>query len=375
MTAHLAIAVDLPLADFPRGETESLRRARVRSAKAGFTTRRVQLRDAKSLVRGLRPRSGDLVLARVSHIGHQRRIEAPSGRRRELYCGDEIIVTYGARYAPDQFEAVIPRDLRPCHLVAAGGLAGEVVTQHPRVRKATRIEPVGLLGDANGRVLNLRQYAIEEPAVCDSRPTAIAVVGTSMNSGKTTTMAALVHGLAAAGLKVGVAKLTGTGSGGDLWSALDAGAATAIDFTDAGYPSTQGLPLEKLEKAASRLLRHLAAEAHDILVLEIADGLLQLETAELLRSDTLRERVDAIIFAAVDAMGALAGARWLIERNLPLIGLSGLVAASPLARQEAVEATGLPVFGLEELADPQFAPRLCLSEDAGVAAALAQCVR
>lgn len=375
MSGQGEIARGATLVAFPQGDTEPLKRDRVRTAKAGFTTRLVQLRDAKTLVSKVRPHSGDLVLARVCQIGHQRRIEAPTGRRCQLYCGDEIIVAYGARYAPDQFEAVIPPDLRPCHLVAAGGLAGHVVTQHPRVRKATRIEPVGLLGDAHGRVLNLRQYAIEEPPVGDRRPTTIAVVGTSMNSGKTTTASALVHGLAGAGLKVGVAKLTGTGSGGDLWSALDAGAASALDFTDAGYPSTQGLPIVELEGAASRLLRHLSVQDHDVLVIEIADGLLQLETAELLRSATLRERVDAIIFAAADAMGAMAGARWLAERNLPLIGLAGLVTASPLARQEAIEATGLPVFGLAELADPEFAPRLCLSADATVAAKLARCAR
>ena len=363
------------LVDFPRGETESLKRERTRSAKIAFTARNVRIRDAKTLVREVRPRSGDLVLARVTHIGQQRRIEAPSGRRCQLYYGDEIIVAYGARYAPDQFEAIIPPDLRPCHLVAAGGLAGDVVTQHPRVRRATRIEPLGLLGDAKGRVLNLRHYAIDDPGEIEERPVTIAVVGTSMNSGKTTTAAALVHGLAGAGLKVGVAKLTGTGSGGDLWSALDAGAAAAIDFTDAGYPSTHGLPIVELQAAASRLLRHLSAQGFDVLVLEIADGLLQLETAELLRSDTIRDRVSAIIFAAVDAMGAMAGARWLTERNLPLIGLSGLVAASPLARQEAAEATGLPVFGLEQLADPEFAPRLCLSADSTVADKLAECAR
>lgn len=373
MNSPLHIAKDASLVEFPSGETETLGRKRVRAAKTGFTVRKVQLRDAKTLVRGLRPRSGDLVLAKVSHIGHQRRIEAPSGRRCQLYQGDEIIVAYGARYAPDQFEAVIPPDLRPCHLVAAGGLAGEVVTQHTRVRRATRIEPIGLIGDRSGRVLNLRSYAIREPGDAGNRPPAIAVVGTSMNSGKTTTAAALVHGLAGAGLKVGVAKLTGTGSGGDLWSALDAGAATAIDFTDAGFASTQGLLIDELEAAASSLLRHLAAEGHDILVLEIADGLLQLETAELLRSETMRTSVDGIIFAAVDAMGALAGVKWLTDRNLPLICISGLVTASPLARQEAVEATGLPAFGIDELANPQLAPRLCLSEDIGTAARLLQC--
>ena len=59
-----------------------------------------------------------------------------------------------------------------------------------------------------------------------------------MNSGKTTTAAHLIKGLVQAGLKVGAAKLTGTGAVGDIWLMQDAGANLVLDFTDTGFPST-----------------------------------------------------------------------------------------------------------------------------------------
>jgi hypothetical protein len=80
----------------------SLSPARVAEARFGFSTRRFEAGDARVLLTGdVTPRAGDLVLARVTRIGHHTRIELPSGRRAELHLGDEIVVAYGSRYAPD----------------------------------------------------------------------------------------------------------------------------------------------------------------------------------------------------------------------------------------------------------------------------------
>ena len=49
-------------------------------------------------------------------------------------------------------------------------------------------------------------------------------------------------------------------------------------------------------------------------------------------------------------MGAMAGENWLRRHNLPVVGLSGVLTASPLQRQEASAATGLPLFSREDLA-------------------------
>lgn len=202
------------------------------NGRRAFTTRRALLTDAHSLVLdGARPTAGDLVIARVTRLGLHQRIELPTGRRSNLYEGDHILVAYGARYAPDQFEAVVPDDLGPCELVAGGGVAARVLSRHREVREATRITPVGLLVDRGGQILNLRRWAIQERGRVGN-PLVIAVVGTSMNAGKTTAASKLIRGLVRSGLRVGAAKVTGTGSGGDVWSMLDAGACEVVDFTD-----------------------------------------------------------------------------------------------------------------------------------------------
>lgn len=136
----------------------------------------------------------------MSGVGHHRRIELRNGRKAELFPGDEIVVCYGNRYAPDQFEATVPDDLGQCHLVAAGGLASRCLTRHASAHEATIIEPVGLLADADCRPVNLARWSLQ-PVATDHRPPTVAVLGTAMNAGKTSTAASLVHGLAGAGLR------------------------------------------------------------------------------------------------------------------------------------------------------------------------------
>lgn len=97
------------------------------------------------------PTSGDLVLASVVEVKQHKRIEQPGSRMSILFPGDEIIVAYGNRYAPDQFEAVVPATLEACNLVAAGGVAGTVVSSHVNPEPPTTIEPIGLIADEAGR--------------------------------------------------------------------------------------------------------------------------------------------------------------------------------------------------------------------------------
>ena len=118
---------------------------RLASAKSAYTTRflsRLIERDPHGY--GLVsddltvPRAGDVVLARVLELGQHVRIERPDSRKASLFEGDEILVAYGNRYAPDQFEAEVPADLGPAHMVAAGGAAGRVAAARPRGGAARR---------------------------------------------------------------------------------------------------------------------------------------------------------------------------------------------------------------------------------------------
>ena len=132
---------------------------RISRAKCAFTTRRMDLPAVQglSLLAGdVVPHPGDLVLAEVTLIGQHKRVELATGRRASLYIGDEVVLAYAGRYAPDQFEAEVPPDLSACQLVAGGGLAARVVTQHADMDAATELMPVGLIADSRGRVLNVR---------------------------------------------------------------------------------------------------------------------------------------------------------------------------------------------------------------------------
>jgi hypothetical protein len=326
--------------------------------RRAFTTRRALLTDAHSLVLdGTRPTAGDLVIARVTRLGLHQRIELPTGRRSNLYEGDHIMVAYGARYAPDQFEAVVPDDLGPCELVAGGGVAARVLSRHREVREATRITPVGLLADRGGQILNLRRWAIQERGRVGN-PLVIAVVGTSMNAGKTTAASKLIRGLVRSGLRVGAAKVTGTGSGGDVWSMLDAGGCEVVDFTDRGHASTYLLSEEEVVRTAGSLINHLASLNVDVSVVEVADGLLQRETAILLNSDRFSGLLDGVLFSAFDSAGAVYGIDQLRRLGLPVVALSGRLSVSALGAREASAATGLPVLTSDQLTDPEFVQNL-----------------
>ena len=332
--------------------------ARLAAARRAFTTRNVDLERVHALDRSAAPKAGDLVLARVTSIGQHPRLESTGGRRQAMYPGDEIIVAYGNRYAPDQFDAVVPDALGPCDLVAGGGIAATMRAKHHKMKNPTRIEPIGLLADAAGQIVNLASHRIIDAQPHDSHCQVIVIVGTSMNAGKTTTAATLIHGLTRAGLRVGAAKVTGTGSGGDIWSMIDAGARLALDFTDAGHATTAGVSLPVLVDDSLALIAAVS-RGHDVAVIEIADGLFQTETAALLQSPRMAAQIDRVILAAGDAMGAAFGHQWLERHGLPIALIAGCVSSSPLGLMEAQQATRLPVATLAELADPEIAPRLC----------------
>lgn len=347
---------------------EAVAPKRLRLAKKAYTTRFLAARLERSAENyhllsgsGVAPAAGDIVLARVAGIGHHTRLEGPSSYRQRLFVGDEVLVAYGHRYAPDQFLSEVPKDLDTCHLVAAGGLAGRVMEQHATVSDPTVLEPLGLLGDGQG-TLNLRRLASHRVGVpfgaVTGRPPVIAVLGTSMNSGKSTVAGCLVRGLVEAGLNVAAGKATGTGAGNDPRLFSDAGAAPVLDFTDFGYPTTFRLDFEDVRALLCSLVRDLSTPATDAIVVEIADGVYQGETRRLLADSVFRGVVDHVVFSAADALGAAAGINVLREAGLDVAAVSGLLTASPLAAREAAGVLDIPVLDTYELCRPDVAVKL-----------------
>lgn len=314
----------------------------------------------------LAPAAGDVVVARVTEIGQHTALQSAEGRRQKLFIGQLVLVAYGDRYAPDQFLAHVPLDLGPCQLVAGGGVASRVESMHASIDAATELEPVGLLA-RDGQVVNLADFAplqVHTPSAGASAQPArtgvavIAVLGTSMNSGKSTTLGCLVNGLTNAGLDVAAGKATGTGAGNDPNLFKDAGAVSVADFTDFGYPTTYMVRYEQVRDLLVAMIREQAATGADVVVIEIADGLFQGETSRLLNDPVFSRHVDRVLFSAQDALGALAGEQILLSAGLDLAAVSGRLTASPLAADEARANLRTQVIDTFELCDPQVATAL-----------------
>jgi Domain of unknown function (DUF1611_C) P-loop domain len=327
-------------------------------AKWAFSTRRVNRSDIQEYVADVASaKSGDLILGRVVSIGQHPRIQLASGRPSKLYPGDLVVLPCGARYAPDQFEGLAEIDPDGCDMLAGGGCLGRMVSRNDSIKVPTRVQPIGRLTGKSGQVINLRTFALP---TAKSRPTipVIAVIGTSMNSGKTTATAALAHGLKTAGWKVAALKATGTGSFGDFNEYVDAGAHFVADFTDAGMVSTYLEPLSRVKTGIADLLAGAEASGAEIAVMELADGIFQLETAALLCDDEFRSLVSSYVFACGDAVAAAGGAAALAKLGIEPVALTGLLSCSPMASTEAKTATGISVMTQSQLHDPIEANRL-----------------
>lgn len=378
-----------------RTELES---TRLRKAKKAYTTRSVAARidndpHGYAVLDGpdVAPRPGDVVLARVERIGMHTRLEGPASRRQMLYVGDEVLLAYGHRYAPDQFEAEVPGDLRPVHLVAAGGVAALATAKHAKIADATAVRPLGLLADEHGVVTlerfaprrlvaeagqrgtgkaNTTQSSTTQSGAGRSNtapstttrsntaqwgtgvPTVIGVLGTSMNSGKSTTVASIIHGLVSSGLQVSAGKVTGTGAGGDPHGFADAGAARVLDFTDYGFPTTFRLEHERVRAILGSVIDDLSAPGTDAIVIEVADGLYQHETATLVADPLFSRLVDRVVFAADGAAGAVGGVGLLRQRGIPVTAVSGVITSAPLAMREARSVLDVPVVETAALSEP-----------------------
>ena len=222
---------------------------------------------------------------------------------------------------------------------------------------ATKIKPIGLLGDKSGERLNLSRYRVPASSRRPQIP-AILSLGTSMNAGKTLTATSLVRGFKRMGFRVAALKITGTGAGGDMWIVGDAGADVSLDFTDAGFASTYLAPIQAIEEGCYRLMNYAAAAGCDVAVIEIADGLQQIETMQLIRSQAIQQLAIGTVFCGYDAMGAKYGVDTLRDIGHNVLGVSGRLGRSPLAVREAEAATGLRVYSPPELQMGALMPKI-----------------
>jgi hypothetical protein len=328
-------------------------------AKWAFTTRRVQQSDAAAMDQDFAAmQAGDLLLAQVERIGNHKRFHLTSGRPSEIYVGDYGVLACAARYAPDQFEGWAEIHPDGCDLLAGGGVAGKLVQSHEFRSAPTRLRPVGRLLNADGRPVNVADYRIPSARSAPQIPVLI-VTGASMNAGKTTMTTSLAFGLRQAGFNVAGIKATGTGSFGDHNAMSDAGLHYVADFTDAGLASTYMQPIDQIERAFLDLVSDAQDKGAEVAVVELADGIYQLETAQLLASsNVIRDTATGYFYACGDAVSAVGGVRHLRSIGLEPAAISGMISLSPMAAAEASNVCGVGVVTRQQLMDGAFAGSL-----------------
>ena len=328
------------------------------SVRISYALRRIPQERLACLLPCSEPmQPGDLALARLEKIGKNTRLELANGRLCTLHEGDLLAVVFGNRYATQQFEGYAQADGECCDLLSMGGVCGLVKSKHASVAEPSKLRLLGALGDADRRPLRLRDFTLP-PTSAPKPPHVLVVCGTSMDAGKTYTAMSLIIGLQRQGYSAAGIKLTGTATGRDTWSMLDAGACIALDFVDGGFPSTYLATLEELLELYSRLLAYAAAQGATWVVVEIADGLLQRETAALLQTSCFTATVSAWVFAASDPLAAVGGLQVLRGWGIEPLALSGLVSMSPLSLWEAQAATGLTCLTARELQNGELNARL-----------------
>ena len=291
--------------------------------------------------------AGDVALVSIEKIARNSALETTDGRRSSLHVGDVAVAVFGNRYATLQFEGLALRDGNSCDLLSMGGMCGLVQSRHSAAGEPTKLKLLGGVTNRQGQPVRLRDYYVR-PANVATWPHIAVVCGSSMDAGKTHTAMSIIRGLSSAGKKVAGIKLTGTATGKDTWNMLDAGACVALDFIDGGYPSTYLCSHEELLILHRRLVNH-AAQTANYVVIEIADGLLQRETAMLLRSPLFTETVDSWVFAGGDPMSAESGVRMMRQCGLEPLAVSGALTMSSLNMREVEAATGMRCLKASEL--------------------------
>jgi hypothetical protein len=295
------------------------------------------------------PEVGDVVYGTISRIGEHSSLENKSGRIHMTNHGTRAIFVFGNRYAPDYFEGLVPAEmLTEVDLLARSGVIGEVRTKSSARKDPTRVTVLGYVCDGVDKVLNTRNYPLIEPKANNKsypRSKMILVCGTSMNSGKSRAAIAGCWALATLGHTVRASKVTGTASLKDVLHMNDAGANPFADFTFLGYPSTYLLPEAELIDIFNCFDLKYANSAKNYWVVELADGIVERETAMLLASPVVQSRIHKLIFCANDALGAIGGLEILKTKfNLAPDAISGVCSSSPLHIRELAEFTDIPVF-------------------------------
>ena len=288
------------------------------------------------------PKAGDLVCVRVKDVGNHTRIMLASNEKVRLYEGDLLIGVFGNRYATDAFEGEVT-GTKELHILSNAGMIGTVHTKNANSKSPTVLEFQGMVVDEAGRRLNLTDLLFEPKLPRQKTKNVILAVGTGMNSGKTTSVARMVKQLSRSGVRVAGCKVTGSVCSNDLLELQSTAILFSRDFSDYGFPSTYKSDPEQLKDLFLAMVADAQQVDPDVIIMEVADGILQQETSMLLSDELVAEYVAGVIVTAPCALSALEGTRQVQSKGHVVAAVTGIITNSPLFQREFEEHSEIPI--------------------------------
>ena len=301
------------------------------------------------------PKSGDVGIFEIVEIDRHENIQSIDKRSVFLFEGDLIMAAFADRYATSQFEGYVPPEpLELYDILGAGGVIGVVRTKNAslKFREPTKVRLVGYCCETDGTIINTCFYKQQRSSFRGEVPNnakVILSIGSTMDSGKTTTAAHVARGLKATGGTVAFIKFTGTAYTKDKDFVFDCGADAALDFIDVGFPSTYMWDKETLLDVYQSLLDLLIPVKPDYIVMEIADGLFQRETEFLLKDQPFMSTIHNVVFSCGDSLSAIYGVQILQEMGIYPAIISGRFTMSQLLIREVQNHMDMPILTIEEL--------------------------
>lgn len=306
--------------------------------KIGSVTLRLGLDRNAVLSSEIPARAGTVVACRVRNSKTSyNTLEDVHGRMVTLHPGDVIAGALGHRDALRGYSGRVPERVEvgdTLQLLNVGGVIGAGAREIPGLGPPFELEVLGSvlhfphLDRRVGFPASIERVALPAQSCPPDLPPVLALIGTSMDSGKTTAATALITGLTRAGVVIAAGKLTGVSLRRDILHMQDCGARSVGIFTDFGVVTTDE---SNAVGAAHSLLAHLAETEPDLIVLELGDGLLGTYGVRGLLADPhLAGAIRVAVLCAQDPVGAWGGCELLrgtygIEPTL----ISGPVTDSP----------------------------------------------
>ena len=262
------------------------------------------------------PVAGDVVACLVQEVNAAYPLlELFDGAELSLSRGKVILGVLGVRKALHGFSGRVPKQLKRgqrLYLLNKGGVIGDCTAFHRDLEWPSQVEYLGTVR-RDGTTVNIGDSALNFIRAPLPRIPLIAVLGTCMNSGKTTVCKRIIEGLVETGKPVNAGKVAGVACRHDVLEMAKSGAGKTLSFHDFGLPSSA--EIDSLIPVARSMIHHLAVSQTDCLVLEMGDGILGGYQVSTLFADKEFLGIRACtVICANDLMGVWGALEWM-DRN------------------------------------------------------------